>query len=99
MCRRRDGRSLFVLVFPQMVANLIFDVMLNGVANLLSDVRFYMLSNERINVTSHARQTQLTMQDEPQFKLDSRAPPGHKEHSEPRTPKGDGLGEHLDVTA
>jgi hypothetical protein len=45
------------------------------------------------------RQRRERGEPEPQFRLDPRAAPGHGAHSEPRTPKGDGLGEHLDVTA
>jgi len=36
---------------------------------------------------------------EPHFALDPQSMPVQNEHIEPRSPKGDGLGEHLDVTA
>jgi len=45
------------------------------------------------------RQRRSRDEAELQFSLDPRALPAQGEHAEPRTPKGDGLGEHLDVTA
>ena len=52
--RRRSGSGLFVLVFTEMHANLIVNVMLNSVADLFSDMRFDMLRDEGINVSPNA---------------------------------------------
>ncbi len=38
-------------------------------------------------------------EEEQPFPLDPRPAHGHAGHFEPRTPRGDGLGEQLDVTA
>ena len=51
--RRRCSRSdRLVLVVAKMNANLIVDVILDRVADLLADMRFYMLPDKRFNVRS-----------------------------------------------